>query len=209
MFNVVQKLKWLIPLATLFLGAAAVEVAVRRRKTLLRITLSGSIAVVVFLVTLGLVRHGFVSAATKHGLNGQTTAIIFDTLLRYLKDGLWIALAVLFGALGGALDGGVRPPRRGHLPSPRRRSGRCQQRQANLRLPWISTAPTPKPAIQTLGTPAHEAVTATSRVAYSHQIRRNLSKLLSDVTSDSWTLPRGPSHWMRCYRATARRIRFE
>ena len=194
MFNVVQKLKWLIPLATLFLGAAAVEVAVRRRKTLLRITLSGSIAVVVFLVTLGLVRHGFVSAATKHGLNGQTTAIIFDTLLRYLKDGLWIALAVLFGALGGALDGGVRPPRRGHVPSPRRRSGRCQQCQAKLRLPWISTAPT-RLQFRPLARPAHEAVTATSRVAYSHQIRRNLSKLLSDVTSDSWTLPRGPSHW--------------
>jgi membrane protein implicated in regulation of membrane protease activity len=57
--------------------------------------LGGSIAVVVFLIALGLVRNDFVSTAMKKSLNGQTARIIFDTLLRYLKDGLWISLAVL------------------------------------------------------------------------------------------------------------------
>ena len=95
LFNVVQKLKWWIPLATLVLAAAAVAVAVRRRKTLLRVALGGSIATAVFLVALGLARNTFVSTAVKQGLNGQTSGIIFDTLLRYLKDGLWITLAVL------------------------------------------------------------------------------------------------------------------
>jgi hypothetical protein len=95
LFNVVQKLKWWIPLATLVLAVAAVAVAVRRRKTLLRVALGGSIATAVFLVALGLARNTFVSTAVKQGLNGQTSGIIFDTLLRYLKDGLWITLAVL------------------------------------------------------------------------------------------------------------------
>jgi hypothetical protein len=95
LFNVVQKLKWWIPLATLVLAVAAVAVAVRRRTTLLRMALGGSIAVVVFLIALGLVRNDFVSTAMKKSLNGQTAGIIFDTLLRYLKDGLWISLAVL------------------------------------------------------------------------------------------------------------------
>jgi hypothetical protein len=95
LFNVVQKLKWWIPLAALILAVAAVAVAVRRRKTLLRMALGGSIAVVVFLIALALARNDFVSTAMKKSLNGQTAGIIFDTLLRYLKDGLWITLAVL------------------------------------------------------------------------------------------------------------------
>jgi membrane protein implicated in regulation of membrane protease activity len=57
--------------------------------------LGGSIAVAVFLIAVGLARNDFVSTATKKSLNGQTAGIIFDTLLRYLKDGLWISLVVL------------------------------------------------------------------------------------------------------------------
>jgi hypothetical protein len=95
LFNVVQKLKWWIPLATLVLAVAAVAVAVRRRTTLLRVAVGGSIVSVVFLIALGLARSDFVSGAMKQSLNGQTAGIIYDTLLRYLKDGLWITLAVL------------------------------------------------------------------------------------------------------------------
>jgi hypothetical protein len=95
LFNVVQKLKWWIPLATLVLAVAAVAVAVRRRTTLLLMALGGSIAVALFLIALGLARNEFVSTAMKKSLNGQTAGIIFDTLLRYLTDGLWISLAVL------------------------------------------------------------------------------------------------------------------
>jgi membrane protein implicated in regulation of membrane protease activity len=79
----------------LVLAVAAVAVAVRRRTTILRMALGGSIAVVVFLIALALARNDFVSTAMKKSLNSQTAGIIFDTLLRYLKDGLWISLAVL------------------------------------------------------------------------------------------------------------------
>ena len=97
-FNLVKKLKWLVPLITLVLAAAAVAVAVRRRKTLLRVTVGGSIGIVVFLTALHLARKKFVSTSVKEGFNSQVSGIIFDTLLRFLKDGLWLVLAILLVA---------------------------------------------------------------------------------------------------------------
>ena len=97
-FNLVKKLKWLVPIITLVLAAAAVAVAVRRRKTLLRVTMGGSIGIVVFLTAFHLVRKKFVSTSVKEGFNSQVSGIIFDTLLRFLKDGLWLVLAILLVA---------------------------------------------------------------------------------------------------------------
>ncbi len=94
-FNLVKKLQVGIPIATLVLAAIGVAVAVRRRKTLLRMALGGSIGILVFLVALGLTRRQFVAKAVDQGFNGQVAQIIFDTLLRFLKDGLWISLGVL------------------------------------------------------------------------------------------------------------------
>jgi cell division protein FtsL len=75
-----------------------VAVAVRRRKTLLRVTVGGSIGIVVFLTALHLARKKFVSTSVKQGFNSQVSGIIFDTLLRFLKDGLWLVLAILLVA---------------------------------------------------------------------------------------------------------------
>jgi cell division protein FtsL len=97
-FNLVKKLKWLVPIITLVLAAVAVAVAVRRRKTLLRLTVGGSIGIVVFLTALHLARKKFVSTSVKEGFNSQVSGIIFDTLLRFLKDGLWLVLAILLVA---------------------------------------------------------------------------------------------------------------
>jgi hypothetical protein len=94
-FNLTKKLKWIVPLATLLLVVAAVAVAVRRRKTLLRATIGGSIGIVLFLVALDLVRKQFITKAVREGYNGQVSGIILDTLLRFLKDGLWLVLGIL------------------------------------------------------------------------------------------------------------------
>jgi hypothetical protein len=96
LFNLVKKLQVGIPVATLVLAIAGVALAVRRRKTLLRMTLGGAIGIVVLLVGLDLTRRQFVSKAVDQGFNGQVAQIIYDTLLRFLKDGLWIVLAILF-----------------------------------------------------------------------------------------------------------------
>jgi hypothetical protein len=95
LFNAVKKLKWIVPIATLILAAAAAAVSVRRRHTLVRVAVGGSIGTVAFLVALDLVRRVFVSKAVAEGINGQVSGIIFDTLLRFLRDGLWLELAAL------------------------------------------------------------------------------------------------------------------
>jgi hypothetical protein len=98
LFNLTKKLKWAVPIVTLLLAAAAVAISVRRRKTLMRATVGGAMGIVVFLVGLRLLHRTFVSGAVKEGFNGQVSSIVFDTLLRYLKDGLWLVLWILIAA---------------------------------------------------------------------------------------------------------------
>jgi hypothetical protein len=95
LFNLVKKLQVGIPIATLVLAAAGVALAVRRRKTLVRMTLGGAIGIVVLLVGLDLTKRQFISKAVDQGYNGQVAEIIFNTLLRFLKDGLWLVLGIL------------------------------------------------------------------------------------------------------------------
>jgi hypothetical protein len=97
-FNLAKTLKWAVPVITLVLAAAAVAIATRRRKTLMRATVGGAIGIAVFLVALRLVHRQFVSGAVKNGFNGDVASIIFNTLLRFLKDGLWLVLGILIVA---------------------------------------------------------------------------------------------------------------
>jgi hypothetical protein len=97
-FNLAKTLKWAVPVITLVLAAAAVAIATRRRKTLMRATVGGAIGIAVFLVALRLVHRQFVSSAVKNGFNGDVSSIIFNTLVRFLKDGLWLVLGILIVA---------------------------------------------------------------------------------------------------------------
>ncbi|MGP0031902.1 MAG: hypothetical protein ACLPVF_15520 [Acidimicrobiales bacterium] len=94
LYNFVLKVKWLIPAAMLLLSALGVAVAVRRRKTLLRMSIGGAIGILVFLTALDLVRRVMVKEAVSNGFNSQSTGILFDTLVRFLRNGLWVVLAV-------------------------------------------------------------------------------------------------------------------
>jgi hypothetical protein len=97
-FNLAKTLKWAVPVITLVLAAAAVAISTRRRKTLMRATVGGAMGLALFLVALRLVHRQFVSGAVKNGFNGDVASIIFNTLLRFLKDGLWLVLAILLVA---------------------------------------------------------------------------------------------------------------
>jgi hypothetical protein len=97
-FNLAKTLKWAVPVITLALAAAAVAISTRRRKTLMRATVGGAVGIALFLVALRLVHRQFVSGAVKNGFNSDVASIIFNTLLRFLKDGLWLVLAILLVA---------------------------------------------------------------------------------------------------------------
>jgi hypothetical protein len=97
-FNLILKLRWVIPVVALVIGILAIVIAVQRRKTLLRV----SVGVALFsLVLLGVLTYGrtvFLSRAGAH-VDPNVVAATWDTLLRFLKTSLrWTVLAAAVAA---------------------------------------------------------------------------------------------------------------
>jgi hypothetical protein len=104
-FNLIVKLKWIVPVVTLILAILAVLIAIERRKTLLRMAVGVAIVDLVLLAGLSLGRVTFLNSASHH-FNRQAAAAVWDTLLRYLKTDLrWTLLIVVLVALGAWLAG--------------------------------------------------------------------------------------------------------
>jgi hypothetical protein len=95
LFSLVKALKWLVPLFTLLLAAAAVAIAVERRRTLLRLAMAAAFLTLVFVAALALGRDVFLDQATRHGLNRSVSGVVWDTVLRYLGEGLRWTLLIL------------------------------------------------------------------------------------------------------------------
>jgi hypothetical protein len=98
-FNLVVKLRWIIPIVALLLAAIGIAVAVRRRKTLLRMALGVGLVTLVLLAGLSLGRITFLNQATTHHHDPNVAAAIWDTLLRFLKTDLrWTLLVTVLVA---------------------------------------------------------------------------------------------------------------
>jgi hypothetical protein len=108
LFNLIVKLKWVIPIVSLLLAAAGIAIAVKRRKTLLRMGIGVALVTMVLLAGLSLGRITFVNQASGH-FNGQVAAAVWDTMLRFLKTDLrWMLLASVLVAFGAWLAGPAR-----------------------------------------------------------------------------------------------------
>ena len=108
-FNLVVKLKWIIPAIALALAALALIVAVQRRKTLLRLAVGVALVTLLVLAGLSLGRITFLNQAGGHSINRQVAGAVWDTLLRFLKTNLrWAVLASVLVALGAWLAGPAR-----------------------------------------------------------------------------------------------------
>jgi hypothetical protein len=108
LFNLIVKLKWVIPAIALALAALAIGIAVQRRKTLLRLAIGVALFTLLLLAGLSLGRITFINQASGH-VNGQVAAAVWDTMLRYLKTDLrWMLLASVLVALGAWLAGPAR-----------------------------------------------------------------------------------------------------
>jgi hypothetical protein len=95
-FHILVQLKWFVPLIALVLAGLATLIAVERRKTMLRITIGASIMTMVILAGLTAGRSIFIHGGTVHGANAQVSAILYDTVLRFLKEGLrWLLLILV------------------------------------------------------------------------------------------------------------------
>jgi hypothetical protein len=107
-FNLIVKLKWVIPVVSLLLAAIGIAIAVERRKTLLRMALGVALVTLFLLAGLSLGRITFINQAGQH-FNQQVAAAVWDTMLRFLKTDLrWMLLIAVLFALGAWLAGPAR-----------------------------------------------------------------------------------------------------
>jgi hypothetical protein len=108
-FNLVVKLRWIIPIVALVLAAIGISVAVKRRKTLLRMAIGVGLVTLLFLAALSLGRVTFLNTASSHHLDTGVAAAVWDTLLRFLKTSLrWTLFATLVAAFAAWVAGPAR-----------------------------------------------------------------------------------------------------
>ncbi len=108
LFNLIVKLKWVIPVVALALGILGIVIAVAHRKTLLRLAIGVSLVTLLLLAGLSLGRITFINQAG-HSFNRDVAASVWDTMLRFLKTDLrWTLLVSVLVALGAWLAGPSR-----------------------------------------------------------------------------------------------------
>jgi hypothetical protein len=108
-FNLIVKLKWVIPIASLLLAILGIAIAVEHRKTLLRMAVGVALVSLLILAGLSLGRITFLNQAAGHSFDRQVAASVWDTLLRFLKTDLrWTVLISVLVAFGAWLAGPAR-----------------------------------------------------------------------------------------------------
>jgi hypothetical protein len=108
-FNLIVKLKWVIPIVALVLAILAVVIAVEHRKTLLRLAIGVALFTMLLLAGLSLGRITFLNQAAGGGFNTNAAGAVWDTVLRFLKTDLrWTLLVFVLIALGAWLAGPAR-----------------------------------------------------------------------------------------------------
>lgn len=98
MVQLIDTLSWLLPLGTLLLLAAVVLLANDRRRGFRRVGLALVLSSIVTFILLAIMRGRVVSA----GADVDATGAVFDTVTRFLSQGLRVALTVGVIALIGA-----------------------------------------------------------------------------------------------------------
>ncbi|HEX4434357.1 MAG TPA: hypothetical protein VH012_05980 [Acidimicrobiales bacterium] len=109
LFNLVVKLKWIIPVIALVLAILAVALALERRKTLLRLAIGVALMSMLLLGILSVGRGVFIGQATGGGFKSEGAAAVWDTVLRFLKSDLrWTLLLAVLVAFGAWVAGPAR-----------------------------------------------------------------------------------------------------
>jgi hypothetical protein len=109
LFNTVVTLGWALPVAAIVLGVLSIIVAVKRRKTLLRVAVGIGLFTLLLLGALAYGRTTFLNQASAHHFDVGVSAAVWDTLIRFLKADLrWTLLACILVAFGAWLAGPAR-----------------------------------------------------------------------------------------------------
>lgn len=81
-------LQWALPLLTLILLALGIYVARNHRRAVLGTGIGIAVSMLALAVALLLVRGAYLNSVAAHGLNTAAAAAFYDTLIRFLRDGL-------------------------------------------------------------------------------------------------------------------------
>ncbi len=109
LFNLIVKLKWVIPIVALVLAILSVVIAMEHRKTLLRLAIGVTLVTLLLLAGLSLGRITFLNQAAGGGFDREAAGAVWDTVLRFLKTDLrWMLLLSVLVALGAWLAGPAR-----------------------------------------------------------------------------------------------------
>jgi hypothetical protein len=108
-YRLVNTLRWVLPFLSIVLLAAGVYIARRRRRALLGAALGLSASMLVLGAALAIARGVYLNSVPQSTLPPDAAAVLFDTLVRFLKDGLRLLLVVgLVIAAGAFLTGPSR-----------------------------------------------------------------------------------------------------
>ena len=105
-YRLIKTLKWVLPLLSIVLFAVGVYVARRRRRALLGAALGLSASMIVLGAALAIARGIYLNSVPQSTLPPDAAAVLYDTLVRFIKDGLRLLLVVgLVIAAGAFLTG--------------------------------------------------------------------------------------------------------
>lgn len=108
-FNLIVKLKWIIPVVSLALALIGILIGVDHRKVVLRMAVGVSLMTLLFLAVFSLGRTRFLNVANVHNFDVPVAAAVWDTLLRFLKaDFRWMLLVAILVAIAMWLIGPAR-----------------------------------------------------------------------------------------------------
>lgn len=93
-YRLINTLKWVLPLLALVLLAAGVYVARGHRRTLLWAALGLAASMVVLGAGLNIFRGIYLNSVPESVLPSNAAAALYDTLVRFLRDGLRLVFAV-------------------------------------------------------------------------------------------------------------------
>ena len=106
LYRALTTLKWVLPLSALIALAAGVYVAKRHRRALIAAGLGVAGSMIVLGIAIAVVRSIYLNKVPSSVLPADAAAVVFDTLVRFIRQGLRVVLALgLVVALAGFLTG--------------------------------------------------------------------------------------------------------
>ena len=105
-YRLVSQLKWVLPFLAFLLMAAGILVARRPRRALAGAGLGLAASMLVLAVALAIARGIYLGSVSPATLPADAAAALYDTLVRFIRDGLRVLLVIgLVVALGAYLTG--------------------------------------------------------------------------------------------------------